>query len=190
MSKLVAEALDFAFKAHKGQQRKYGQGDYIQHPIRVSLLASVNLCQLDQPYRQSAIDHQQPIVAAALLHDVVEDCDVSNADVEEKFGPVVAGLVYELTDRYTREDHPSMNRAQRKRLEAERLSGCSAAAMLIKLCDIADNLQSIDVADGFAIVFAREIREMLRDQRWAGLGLGCLRDEINRRIDEIVLGGR
>ena len=76
---LVSEAYSFALKAHQGQVRKSG-GPYLEHPLSVALTL-VEL-QLDAT-----------ALAAALLHDVPEDSDVTLAMIEAKFGKEVAKLV-------------------------------------------------------------------------------------------------
>jgi (p)ppGpp synthase/HD superfamily hydrolase len=83
-SPLVAAALEFAGKAHAGQTRKGDGSPYIVHPIEVARLV------YEAGFRET-------VVAAALLHDVVEDCGVSVAELEELFGAEVAALVATLT---------------------------------------------------------------------------------------------
>ncbi len=76
---LVEEAYRFALKAHKGQMRKSGE-PYLEHPLQVALtLAELQL--------------DAGSLAAALLHDVTEDCSIPISQIEDKFGPEVAKLV-------------------------------------------------------------------------------------------------
>jgi guanosine-3',5'-bis(diphosphate) 3'-pyrophosphohydrolase len=79
----VQEAYEFSAKAHEGQMRLSGES-YIEHPLQIALTL-VNL-QLDASS-----------LAAALLHDVCEDCGVSIIDIETRFGPEVAKLVDGVT---------------------------------------------------------------------------------------------
>jgi len=82
-ARLIEEAYRFAAQAHEGQNRKTGD-PYIVHPIDAAMtVADLNL--------------DGAAIAAALLHDVVEDCGVSNADIEKRFGPDVARLVEGVT---------------------------------------------------------------------------------------------
>ncbi|HET8707425.1 MAG TPA: HD domain-containing protein, partial [Pseudomonadales bacterium] len=75
----VRNAYEFARHAHEGQFRKSGD-PYITHPVAVAnILAELRL------------DHQS--LMAALMHDVIEDCKVSKAEMAEKFGATVAELV-------------------------------------------------------------------------------------------------
>ena len=76
---LVEKAYAFAAKAHEGQVRKSG-GAYIEHPLQVALILA------DQQFDTSTL-------AAALLHDVPENCDVSLDEIKANFGPEVAKLV-------------------------------------------------------------------------------------------------
>lgn len=75
----VGDAYDFAELSHEGQVRRSGE-PYIQHPLSTALhLADLKL--------------DANCIAAALLHDVLEDCDVSPEDLDDKFGPEVTRLV-------------------------------------------------------------------------------------------------
>ena len=80
---LIEDAYGFAKEAHEGQNRKTGD-PYIVHPIDAAMtVASLNL--------------DGATIAAALLHDVVEDCGVSSEEIGERFGPDVARLVEGVT---------------------------------------------------------------------------------------------
>ncbi|MBI4450255.1 HD domain-containing protein [Candidatus Uhrbacteria bacterium] len=80
------EALAFARTAHRGQQRKWQAVPYIIHPVRVAVSLVEELCVRDPD-----------IIIAALLHDVVEDCDVPSDVVEQQFGRSVRRYVDALT---------------------------------------------------------------------------------------------
>lgn len=140
----IQHATVFATQAHAGQKRKYTGDDYIVHPIAVAELVAENGGTEDQ-------------IVAALLHDTIEDTDVTYTDVVNTFGADVAALVWELTDRFTTEEYPNHNRAQRKAWETERLAKVSPGAKLIKLCDMIDNTSTIVEHDpGFAKVYLGE----------------------------------
>ncbi len=82
-AKLIEEAYTFALNAHEGQSRKTGE-PYIVHPIDAAMtVADLNL--------------DGAAIAAALLHDVVEDCGVTNDEIGERFGADVARLVEGVT---------------------------------------------------------------------------------------------
>ena len=82
--KLIRSAFDIAVDAHKEQRRKSGEA-YIFHPIAVAKIVA------------SEIGLDSTSIAAALLHDVVEDTNYSLADVEQMFGETVARIVDGLT---------------------------------------------------------------------------------------------
>ena len=143
---------EFARHAHRNQKRKYSDKDYITHPIEVASRV------------QDLYDNMN-MVAAALLHDVLEDTDVTHNQLRkwlhEEFLPrkaeAILSLVVELTDVYTKENFPLLNRKQRKMLEADRLAQTSMQARKIKLIDIEHNSESILQADpSFAKVFLKE----------------------------------
>jgi GTP diphosphokinase / guanosine-3',5'-bis(diphosphate) 3'-diphosphatase len=80
---LVRDAYDFSFKAHEGQLRLSGEA-YIEHPVQIALtLAELQL--------------DASSLAAALLHDVPEDCSIPIIDIETRFGSEVAKLVDGVT---------------------------------------------------------------------------------------------
>jgi guanosine-3',5'-bis(diphosphate) 3'-pyrophosphohydrolase len=82
--KLIRSAFDIAVDAHKDQRRKSGEA-YIFHPISVAKIVA------------SEIGLDSTSIAAALLHDVVEDTDYTLADIEQMFGETVARIVDGLT---------------------------------------------------------------------------------------------
>ena len=91
---------------------------------------------------------------AAVLHDTVEDCDVTLDDIVSHFGPVVADLVEQLTDISVPEDG---NRAFRKAMDRDHSAQASAQGMTIKIADLLDNTKSITEHDEhFAKVYMKE----------------------------------
>ena len=83
-SRLVKRALAFAAEAHQGQLRKGDGTPYIDHPLEVAGMLH------DEGFGAT-------VVAAALLHDVVEDCGVPVEQIEARFGAEVAALVGSLS---------------------------------------------------------------------------------------------
>src|SRR5699024_10145314 len=82
--KLIREAFNLAIEAHKGQRRKSGE-PYIFHPIAVAKIVA------------DEIGLDAPAIAAALLHDVVEDTSYTLQDIEDRFGIVIRKIVDGLT---------------------------------------------------------------------------------------------
>ena len=76
----IKEAYTFADLKHKGQFRKSGE-EYINHPLNVAIILTT-------------INADTSTLIAALLHDVIEDCDCEREELDEKFGKVVGNLVY------------------------------------------------------------------------------------------------
>lgn len=151
---LIFRAALYSRAAHQavGQQRKYTGEPYYRHPASVAEIVS-------------QAEHVTPeMLAAAYLHDVVEDTDVTHEDISRDFGLVVSGYVFELTDQFI--DLSIGNRAHRKKLERERLSRIHPNAQTIKYADLIDNTSSIVSRDpGFARVYLKEKRALLSVMR-------------------------
>ena len=124
---LLLEALAFAAERHRDQRRKdVDASPYINHPIAVAhLLAS-----------EAGID-DIVVLQAAVLHDTLEDTATTFAELVERFGPRVAGVVLEVTD------DPALPRAQRKAQQVQRAATRSPEAALVKLADKTANLRDI-----------------------------------------------
>ena len=132
---IVRQAYEFALKAHEGQVRRSGE-PYLQHPVETAaILADLKL--------------DASSIAAALLHDVPEDCDVPLDDIEAKFGPEIARLV----DGVTKLSHISGQVAEkptRDDLQAESLRKMLVAmaedlrVVFIKLADRLHNMRTLE----------------------------------------------
>lgn len=129
---LIEDASIFAQKAHRLQRRKYNQTPYILHPARVAALAHKHIDNVTEE-----------IIAAAWLHDVVEDTSVTIEEIELRFGPKVAGYVGELTNASKGSELP---RETRKQMDREKLEGVSNEAKQLKMLDRIDNLSELDGA--------------------------------------------
>jgi guanosine-3',5'-bis(diphosphate) 3'-pyrophosphohydrolase len=126
---VVLEALAFAAHKHRDQRRKDAAASpYINHPIA---LANVLV-------REGAVS-EPDVIAAALLHDTVEDTQTSPGELRTAFGERVARIVEEVTD------DKSLPKAERKRLQIEHAAAISREAKLVKLADKICNLR--DMAD-------------------------------------------
>ncbi|MEH6650571.1 MAG: HD domain-containing protein [Motiliproteus sp.] len=149
MNDLVERAREFAISAHQriGHQRKYSQQPYQVHLEAVAkLVASVT----DDP----------EMIAAAWLHDTVEDTPATLGDIENQFGTGVAELVETLTDISKASDG---NRVLRKRLDLEHSAKGSARAKTVKLADLIDNCSDItDHDERFAQVYLVEMDALLQ----------------------------
>lgn len=82
---LVSEAIAFAVKAHDGMRRKKSEAPYILHPMEAAVIVGT-------------MTDDQNLIAAAALHDVVEDANITIDEIEEKFGKRVRELVESETE--------------------------------------------------------------------------------------------
>jgi len=130
---IEARALAFAKAAHASidQRRKYTGEPYIVHPMAVAEIVR-------------SVPHTPEMVAAAYLHDVVEDTPVTIDEVTAEFGPVVGELVDWLTDVSRPGDG---NRRVRKELDRCHLAKAPPQAKTIKLADLIDNSLTISARD-------------------------------------------
>lgn len=122
---IVHQAIAFANEKHHGQVRKATGAPYITHPIAVSYLVA--------SYKQS--NRLPDILAATILHDVVEDCDVQFHEVVERFGMLVGSLVWECTN-----DATQISKMGKLAYHKKKLVGISSWALVIKLCDRLHNI--------------------------------------------------
>lgn len=117
------EANAFAFKAHDGQLRNgVLKLPYITHPLEVANILAAN---------GFADDYN--VLAAALLHDVLEDTDVTPEELDEKFGATVFDLVLQVT-------YPA---GTTKAMKVLRARGLTRRAAAIKTADLISNINGI-----------------------------------------------
>lgn len=138
VSNLVARALDFATTAHTGQTRKESGVPYILHPIAVSNI----LVQWNEKYELFHWPNDaENAFAAALLHDVLEDCEgYTSIDIRQAFGESIAEHVIGLTKASL---NSTESRAVRKAQDNEFLEKQSEIVQIIKVADIYHN--SLDI---------------------------------------------
>lgn len=148
MTDLVSRARSFAVAEHRriDHRRKYNGKPYEVHLEAVaSLVATVT----DDP----------ETIAAAWLHDIVEDTPVTLNEIEQAFGTSVAALVGQLTDVSRPGDG---NRATRKAIDRSHLAAASPRAKAIKLADLIDNADDICRFDArFGQVYLTEMAALL-----------------------------
>lgn len=124
---LVLDAAAFAADKHRRQRRKDAEATpYINHPLTLATILA----------REGGVADPE-VIAAALLHDTVEDTQTTPDELEERFGANVAGMVAEVTD------HKSLTKAERKQLQIVRAAHKSPGARLVKLADKIANLRDI-----------------------------------------------
>lgn len=126
---LVGAALEKARTAHEGQVRNGSGGmPYVEHPMRVAAL-------LDEH------DYRQEVLAAALLHDVVEDSETTLEELRAEFGDEVAGLVGALTD-----DESIDSYRERKAEHRERVAAANGEALAIYAADKLTNSRTLSAS--------------------------------------------
>jgi len=124
---LILKALDFAAHKHRDQRRKDKRASpYINHPIELANML----------WREGGVT--DPVtVAAALLHDTIEDTETSWQELRGEFGDDVAEVVLEVTD------VKWLKKAVRKRLQVAKAKYASERARLVKLADKICNLRDV-----------------------------------------------
>lgn len=150
----MQSAIDFALEKHSGQVDKGGR-PYFGHVLRVAL---------------SVLDLGEDYFIAAILHDVVEDCDVPLSFIAEKWGQVVADAVDSVSRRVhpVKETYMSLiERASKNQIGLE-----------VKLADLQDNMQPERIA-----ALPPEGRDILKRYNRA---LNFLREVIYKRDQELA----
>lgn len=123
---LLLQAIVFASQKHRNQLRKDEVTPYINHPLQVALLLS-----------DVAMVTNSGVLAAAVLHDTVEDTDTTKEEIAVHFGKRIAELVMEVTDDDT------MPYRQRKQYEIDHAPELSDSATLIKVADRTSNVMDL-----------------------------------------------
>ena len=124
---LLLRALAFAAHKHRHQRRKDAEASpYINHPIALAevLTAEGGVADVD-------------VLAAALLHDTIEDTQTTPAELEQEFGPRIAAIGLEVTDNKMLKKHI------RKKMQVEHAARASREAKLVKLADKICNLRDV-----------------------------------------------
>lgn len=123
----LLHAASFSAQQHKLQKRKGENGEpYINHPLEVAnMLANIG-----------GIDDVD-VLMAAILHDTVEDCGVTEQELRDLYGGTVAGYVLEVTD------NKALPKAERKLLQIEHAPHLSPGAKAIKLADKISNVTDV-----------------------------------------------
>jgi guanosine-3',5'-bis(diphosphate) 3'-pyrophosphohydrolase len=127
---IVFQAAAFAARAHEHQKRKDGKTPYFSHPVRVCLVVR-QVFGFDDPR----------MLAAALLHDTIEDTTTDYDDLIESFGPEVARWVAALSK------DSRLPNDEREQAYCEQLAAADWQAKVIKLADQYDNLGDCNYLD-------------------------------------------
>ena len=164
----VLHATEFAARKHRNQRRKDKEASpYINHPIT---LASILL-------DEGGVDDPK-VLAAALLHDTIEDTETSYDELKGQFGVLIADIVMEVTD------VKWLHTQARKRLQVSRAGRSTRGAKLVKLADKIANLRDMIAhpPDGWSLERKREYFD------WAKSVVDQIRNtnpRLERRFDRI-----
>ena len=126
---VLERAIRFATTAHHGQKRKGHGTPYILHPLEVASIAAT-------------VTDDEEIMAAAVLHDVVEDTDFTLEDIRKNFGDRVAKLVSSDTEDKMKDIPPEDSWLARKTATIEYLKTASRDEKIIVLSDKLSNIRS------------------------------------------------
>ena len=128
---LVSEAIAFAVKAHDGMRRKKSESPYILHPMEAAVIVGT-------------MTDDQNLIAAAALHDVVEDADITIEEIEERFGRRVRELVQSETEDKRADLPPESTWRIRKEESLEVLKNTDdIAVLMVWLGDKLANMRAI-----------------------------------------------
>lgn len=155
----ISHAKEFAHRVHDYHKhiRKFSGSPYWTHTDEVASILST---------------HMMPeyIIIAGHLHDIIEDVPRSQRmqyedTIKDKYGIAVFNLVREVTNVFTHDNFPYLDRATRKSCEAQRLKQCSSAAHSLKLADIISNCNISKISNDeeyqFFKLYHREKDELL-----------------------------
>lgn len=169
----VLHAAEVAARWHVGQRRKGdAQEPYINHLLEVARLVG-----------EATGGRDPDLVVAALLHDAVEDCEISPETIAGEFGAEVRCLVMAVTD------DKSLPKAMRKQLQIDHAPGASARVKLLKLADKISNLRAMATSPPANWPVARRLeyvawaRAVVAGMRGCHAGLEAAFDEAAARAE-------
>lgn len=127
---IILRAASFAADKHRTQRRKDAAATpYVNHPLALATILA----------GEGGIT-DATVLAAALLHDTVEDTDTTIEEIEVGFGRAIAAIVAEVTD------DKSLPKAERKRLQIVKAASKSSQAKLVKMADKIANLRDLSAS--------------------------------------------
>jgi GTP diphosphokinase / guanosine-3',5'-bis(diphosphate) 3'-diphosphatase len=150
---IIIKAAQLAKKLHEGQFRKYSGAPYISHTARVAGRMATHPIATEE------------LVAAAFLHDVIEDCNVTDTELLESLSSVTAeweldvrirNTVYYVEWMTNKSLGSPLNRKKRKEMDAECLETAPKEVKVLKMLDRIDNLRELPPDDGFTAKYAEE----------------------------------
>ena len=148
--RVIRKARKVGAIAHKGQIRKFDKEPYFKHPMRVAAIV--------KKYKKSKeIDK---LISAALLHDTIEDTNITAKKLKRKFGKTIMSLVQELTS--DKED--MVEKGGKRKYLAHKTQNMSSWALVIKLADRLDNVSDFKTASPEFVKSYRKQTNYILDQ--------------------------
>ena len=183
---LISEAIVFAVKAHDGMRRKKSEAPYILHPMEAAVIVGT-------------MTDDQNLLAAAALHDVVEDAEISIEEIEEKFGKRVRELVQSETEDKRADRPPTETWRIRKEESLEVLKNAEDDAILmVWLGDKLANMRSIyrDFKVEGVAMWERFNQKNVSEQAWYYRSIADLTERLShtsawieyKTLTELVFG--
>ena len=169
---LIVNAAAFAAHKHRHQTRKNAaRTPYINHPLALARILTA----------EAGLDDAE-VIAAAILHDTIEDTETTVDELKAEFGERIASIVAEVTD------DKRLPKEERKRLQVEHAPHLSREAKLVKLADKIANLRDVDSDPPHKWDTARRLRYF----EWAYEVVAGIRGThvgLEARFDEVFLSG-
>nr|MBQ5604973.1 bifunctional (p)ppGpp synthetase/guanosine-3',5'-bis(diphosphate) 3'-pyrophosphohydrolase [Bacteroidales bacterium] len=183
---LVSEAIAFAVKAHDGMRRKKSDAPYILHPMEAAVIVGT-------------MTDDQNLIAAAVLHDVVEDAGITIEEIEEKFGKRVRELVESETEDKRADLPPSDTWRIRKEESLEVLKKSDdIAVLMVWLGDKLANMRAIyrDFKVEGVAMWQRFNQKDVNEQAWYYRSIAKLTERLSdtsawleyKALTELVFG--
>ena len=183
---LVSEAIAFAAKAHDGMRRKTSNVPYILHPMEAAVIVGT-------------MTADQNVIAAAALHDVVEDTDITIEEIEKSFGMRVRVLVESETEDKRADLPPAATWRIRKEESLAVLSGTDdMAVLMVWLGDKLANMRAIyrDFKANGNAMWQKFNQKDAREQAWYYRSISKLTERLShtaawqeyKTLTELVFG--
>lgn len=161
-----------AFKHRDQRRRDQALSPYINHPLEVARLL----------WEVGGV-RDEATLAAALLHDTIEDTDTTSAEIRQAFGEEVLSLVLEVTD------DKSLPKMRRKRLQIEHAPHISFKAKLIKLADKISNVHDLLYSPPRRWTFSRKQQYLLWTEQVVA-GLRGANPALEQCYDKLLIEGK
>lgn len=174
-TKKQQKAVEFSFRAHKGQKRKGTKVPYVSHPMVVGLVLA-----------KGGADENQ--IIAGILHDIIEDTEFTKDKIKLKFGEDVANLVEEVSE--TDRDLPYKERKERAAAKlfvvSERAAEIKAADLISNMTDLVTDLDR-DPEKAFNIFHTDKNKKIKQMERVVNiLNLRLKKQDLSNSLNKII----